>query len=186
MEQSYIKNMGIKIVSILTFTLLLISTKSFAASYDDDDYSSSSSRRTKYALGLASNEKLLITNGTALSALFTINRKSAIQAYFAYLSQDDSLYSIGASYKYTISGSSDNGFHIGGGLAIGNYQKDLSFTRISLMAGIHFKIKKKISMHLDSGLTLTNDNKTNPNDDGSDMSIGGHSDLFGISFLYHM
>jgi len=170
---------------IIVLFILGLSFQAIAADEDDDFWESRKSSRgssrssSSIALGLASNSQLLARSETALTGLFSVTRKGAIQGFFMSPSSDPNTYSIGALYKHVVSGSTKRGFHVGGGLGIGDYADDLSFFHIMANAGFRFTIQKRIQIHVDGGLTITDDDP-----DDSQTEITGNSAVFGLSLLY--
>lgn len=168
---------------------LIIFSVSFAFAEDDDyssNYSSSSSyssRSGDFGVGLASASRLLVTSETALTGIFELNRKSFLQGYFVLTSSDPNVYGLGATYKHTISGDNETGFHIGGGIGLGQWAEDRSFFRINGLAGVHFTVSKKVAIHMDGGITITQDETAGGNE-SSQFLIGGSSSLFGLSLVY--
>jgi hypothetical protein len=77
-------------------------------------------------------------------------------------------------------GDIDEGFHVGGGVSFGTYVKDKNFFHVLGMGGFHFTVAHKIQIHADAGLTLASaDSKTQ-------LWIGGHSAILGLSLVYRL
>ena len=99
-------------------------------------------------------------------------------------SSDPNTYGIAGSFKYTLTGSKYTGFHVGAGLGTGNHAEDKAFMRIAGIAGFHFKVAKRVLIHVDGGLTIINDDNTNNDEKNSQTVVAGHSENFGLSMMY--
>ena len=171
-------------ILLFTFGTIVFSTLAFAQ-LPSEQRKKWSSRDSSTAVGIASNSQLLYHTETSITALFDIGKKAGIQAFLVVPSSDPMTYGLGAQYKYTISGGKSLGFHVGGGLGIGDFAKDRSFLRIMGVAGLHFKIRKRILIHADTGLTLTrDDDPTGGDEDSNQTTITGNSILYGLSIMY--
>ncbi len=184
--------MGIK--SFLFFVLfnLFFLAPAFGQFPDIDKKPEAKEKRVRWsakdstmAAGLASNSQLLYTSQTALTGLFSVGEKSSAQAFLIVSGSDPMTYGIGGLYKYTVSGTKRLGFHVGGGLGLGDYAEDRSFFRISGVAGFHFRVRKRILFHVDGGLTLSRDDAlVDGGDDSNQTTITGQSSIFGLSIMY--
>ncbi len=145
--------------------------------------SESSSGGSAWAIGLASSETLLMTNDTVISGVYNINDNMAVQGFFYYAKDaTNDKNSLGALFKYTVAGNEMTGFHVGGGLAFGKTSSSYSFTNLQGVGGFHFRIHKRVSIHVDGGLTISNYDNAQGKQSGT--FITGASDHFGVSLLY--
>lgn len=144
---------------------------------------SSYSHSSTWSWGLSSAANLLHTSETALTGLYQIDDKSAVQGYAIYFKDNSNdRYGIGALYKYTVSGNANTGLHLGGGLGLGKYSSSLNFMHIQGVVGVHVPILKSMMIHIDGGLTITSDDTASGKESGT--YLAGMSSLFGISLLY--
>jgi len=180
-------------VSSVLFSSLIFAADRYSYGDDDENGKSSYSYRrskssggSKFGFGIASNSHLLRTSDTALSGLFLFGGKSAVQVFLVMQNSDPSEYGFAGAFKYTLIGKQKLGFHLGGAVGFGSYstgggknRKDNSFVRFGFLAGLHFTVANRVIIAADSGLTIANDG-----DDDSQVYIGGHSDLWGVSLIY--
>jgi hypothetical protein len=130
------------------------------------------------AVGVGSSYHALLSNETSITGLFTVGSLGAIQAHLLVAGTDPAIFGVAGNYKHTISGDLNDGFHVGGGVGFGSYTQNQNFFALNGIAGFHFGVAKRVLVHVDAGLTLANSNSR------SQLKIGGHSSLFGISLLY--
>ncbi|MBL7715074.1 MAG: hypothetical protein JNL01_06360 [Bdellovibrionales bacterium] len=162
--------------------------------------SSSASGPTDIGLGFSTMDSQNSGTGRAVSALFELNDKSAIQVLFAIHGVSPFTFTAGGIYKMNITGNRNTGVHVGGGLSLGtisagnniggainaaisgaNVGSGTSFgVNILPNAGFHFTVPgmDKILFSFDTGLVLAIIG-------GSvDFGITPYSNLGGLSIHY--
>lgn len=170
---------------------LAVSTSAFAAPRDTKKTAEPSdvhpvpavtSSSGGFGIGYAST---LIFTGAASSVtgLIKINETNAIQVFLSIPTTSPFEFTAGGNYKYTVSGGSSAGFHVGGGFTLGS----LSVGRgngfalaVGPTAGIHFALPSvsRVQFHFDGGPVFSTV------DGNSNFVLGSHSALLGASIIY--
>jgi len=131
--------------------------------------------------GLTSNELFLHTGATALTGLFPKTATMDLQVDFVIPQTDPFLWGLSGELKNTIHGSRDLGFHLGGGLGVGQFAEDRLFLRVGALAGFHWAFLTRLAVHVDGGLTFAYDDADEAE---NQLHLTGHSSHFGISLFY--
>jgi hypothetical protein len=158
---------------LAVFAFLLIPQAQAQTSYSSAGYG-----RSNIAVGVGSSYHALLNNETSVTGLFNVSDMGAIQAHLLLAGSDPSIFSFAGHYKHTISGDLTDGFHVGGGVGFGTYAQNQNFFAINGIAGFHFGVAKRVLVHVDGGLSLVNSNSR------TQIMIGGHSPMWGVSLLY--
>ncbi|MCM2324426.1 MAG: hypothetical protein NDJ90_14300 [Oligoflexia bacterium] len=183
---------------MLTFTASLVCSPSFAqtkrdarkpvapvattvAQEQDFGYATSSA---KFGLGVASASQLTGAQ-SSLTGVMELDPNTTIQALLSMPSTSPFEFSLGGLFKYTVAGSPNVGFHIGGGLTLGALSNpvtgDSAFALgIAGIGGLHFPLtsSRQVMLHLDGGPAFS------LIDGEADFAIGALSGLLGVSVLY--
>jgi hypothetical protein len=154
-------------------------------------------RDMQFGAGLATSTAIM-HSATALSSWVTLDHSHHIQGYFSVPGTSGRFqFALGGIYKTIIVGTLRNGFHVGGGLALGvpsysfggmdfDFESGEAKTKTPFFfnlignAGIHFTLPgvDHILVNLDAGPVLS------VIDGNVDFSISGYSPLLGISVHY--
>ena len=140
-----------------------------------------------FGLGFSTIQATVPGGTSAITATIDLSRVDALQAFFSI--PQTSPFNIGAAvlYKRTIAESRGAGFHIGGGLGMGNINTGFGSAfamNFSAVGGFHFEMPgiPHISVHLDGGPTfnlITTSPSTTTN-----FQIAALSPALGASILY--
>lgn len=177
--------------NVILLLVLLISVQSLAqfgspGGYGSPKFTSQIPKKTEstMSLGVISSSHALRQSETGITGLYALNDLDMIQGAFALTSSDPANYSLSGSFKHSVIGDVAEGFHIGGGLGFGKYvnsaNADKTFVHVNGIVGFHFELAKRVLAHVDAGLTVAN------SDSKTQILIGGHSSLFGLSLLYRL
>lgn len=182
--------MKVSLISFVT-ALVLISPVAGAAGAQRNTTAASvasttSSNSGGFHLGFSSDTTIVAGAASvpAISALFGLSDKLALQTYLGLSSTTPFAFGGGAMIKYTVVGDNSKGLHMGGGLGLGvTSAAELFYIGFGGNVGFHFSIVESVMIAVDGGVAV----RVVTQGGGTSVQVGGNgSHLLGMSLLFRL
>jgi hypothetical protein len=171
------KNLVLLFAAFVLFHQTAYAAPRSVASAEHQKGSSGGTPEHDFGLGLASFGAGVAAS-SAISAWIPINHTMGVQTYLSIPTTSGNFnFYAGGAYKYTISGSAHQGFHIGGDIILGAAGGEFTLLTGGLM-GLHFSPSSSVLFAVDGGPQVSLVASK------ADFLMSGLSGLLGASLIY--